>query len=258
MRATGRGEIGQRNGQALSRDFWGEALAEHRPWLLHVIRLRLGEEQAVEEVWQEVACQVYHSSRQLLPPANVAAWLYRISVRQVLQHRRKAGRQRRLLTRYADQVAASPPLDPLTWLISRERQEMVRQAMERLSVRDAQVLLLKYTQDWSYQQIGTHLGLSVSAVEARLHRARQRLRDTLRTRGGLLLVLADILHALGNTIQCCDNFRVGSFCLRPAEPATRRMTADAWCFGQDPTGDWAGSKPTPRAVRHRPGHFPLR
>jgi RNA polymerase sigma-70 factor (ECF subfamily) len=39
---------------------------------------------------------------------------------------------------------------------------------------------LKYAEDLSYREIGDRLGLSVSAVEARLHRARMRLRTKLR------------------------------------------------------------------------------
>ena len=55
----------------------------------------------------------------------------------------------------------------------------VREAMLRLPKRDAEILLLKYEEDWSYQALADHLGISHSAVEARLHRARQRLRDEL-------------------------------------------------------------------------------
>jgi RNA polymerase sigma-70 factor (ECF subfamily) len=56
---------------------------------------------------------------------------------------------------------------------------MVRQALETLPPRDAEIMLLKYSEDWSYQQLAEHLGLSVSAVEARLHRARQKMRQAL-------------------------------------------------------------------------------
>ena len=52
-------------------------------------------------------------------------------------------------------------------------------AIKRLVRRDAEILLLKYTEDWSYRELAEHLGISESAVEARLHRARQRLRSEL-------------------------------------------------------------------------------
>jgi len=52
-------------------------------------------------------------------------------------------------------------------------------AIKRLARRDAEILLLKYTEDWSYRDLAERLNISESAVEARLHRARQRLRSEL-------------------------------------------------------------------------------
>jgi RNA polymerase sigma factor (sigma-70 family) len=69
--------------------------------------------------------------------------------------------------------------DPLEWLLAEERRDQIRAAMKRLPARDAEILMLKYTQDWSYHALAEHLGVSHSAVETRLHRARQRLRDEL-------------------------------------------------------------------------------
>ena len=51
--------------------------------------------------------------------------------------------------------------------------------MARLPRRDAEILLLKYTESWSYRRLAQHLGITESAVEARLHRARNRLRKEL-------------------------------------------------------------------------------
>ena len=93
------------------------------------------------------------------------------------------GRRKKLLDRYAsrqpsaDGVAREP--DPLGWLLADERKAMVHQALKTLPPRDAEIMLLKYSEDWSYQQLAEHLGLSVSAVEARLHRARQKMRQQL-------------------------------------------------------------------------------
>lgn len=181
MRATRAGQDGQCNGRALAAVDWAARLAEHRPWLWQVIALRLGEDQAVEEVWQEVAAQVCRRPPTLPVPANVGAWLYRVAVRQALVFRRKAGRRRRLIDNCAERVSGVSVGDPLDWLLAAERHRLVRAALRRLPVRDAQVLTLKYVQDWNYHQIAEHLGLSHAAVEARLHRARQRLRTALRS-----------------------------------------------------------------------------
>ncbi len=70
-------------------------------------------------------------------------------------------------------------LDPLEWLLADERQKLVREAVARLPRRDVEILLLKYTENWSYEQLAQRLGATESAVESRLHRAREKLRREL-------------------------------------------------------------------------------
>jgi RNA polymerase sigma-70 factor (ECF subfamily) len=162
---------------------WAARLAEHDHWLRTVVLARLGERQAVDEVMQEVALAVVAQQAPLNDLTRVGAWLYRLAVRQALLYRRRRGRQRRLLGGYAGSRASDQGLshspDPLDMLLQDERRALVREALGRLPRRDVEILLLKYTEDWSYRELAGHLGLSESAVEARLHRARRRLREAM-------------------------------------------------------------------------------
>jgi len=163
---------------------WTTALAQHNRWLRTVALARVGEPQAVDEVLQEVALAAVRQAAPLADPSKVAPWLYRLAIRQALLYRRKCGRRRRLVDRYGEQARStgderSEVLDPLGWLLAEERREQVRRALALLVPRDAEILLLKYTEHWNYHQIAHHLGVSHSAVEARLHRARRRLREEL-------------------------------------------------------------------------------
>ena len=56
---------------------------------------------------------------------------------------------------------------------------MVQQALRRLPPRDADLLVLKYAEGWSARELAGRLGVKTAAVEARLHRARGRLRAEL-------------------------------------------------------------------------------
>lgn len=162
---------------------WQAALAEHDRWLRTVVYARVGEAQAVDEVMQEVALAAVRQRAPLADPAKVAPWLYRLAVTQSLLYRRKQGRRRKMTDRYAQRIQPSESTnretDPLEWLLAQERRAMVAVALSRLPKRDGEILLLKYTQDWSYRDLADHLGISQSAVQARLHRARTRLRSEL-------------------------------------------------------------------------------
>jgi RNA polymerase sigma-70 factor (ECF subfamily) len=88
-----------------------------------------------------------------------------------------------LTARFAQRVPPSEhdvrSVDPLEWLLADERQNLLREAVEQLPRREVEILLLKYTENWSYEQLAQHLGVSESAIESRLHRARARLRRAL-------------------------------------------------------------------------------
>ena len=159
---------------------WFAELERHQSWLRTVIAARCREPQAVDEILQEVSMAVIKQKSPLRDATKVAPWLYQIAVRQSLMYRRKCGRRRNLEERYAARVETrfdrSAAADPLDWLIASERRELIRKGIEKLKPKEAEILLLKYTQDWTYQQIAEHLGISEGAVESRLHRARQNLR----------------------------------------------------------------------------------
>lgn len=162
---------------------WNVVLAEHESWLRAVVLARIGEPQAVQEVMQEVALAAVESRAPLSDASKVGPWLYQLAVRQTLLYRRRQGRRRRLVDRYARRCRPSESdlrsPDPLSWLLAGERHQLIRRAMGRLARREVEILLLKYTENWSYWQLAEHLRISHSAVESRLHRARQRLRQEL-------------------------------------------------------------------------------
>jgi RNA polymerase sigma factor (sigma-70 family) len=181
-KAQAREQLGATN-QAQPLD-WPALLAQHERWLRTVVYARLAGSEGVDEVLQEVSLAAIRQKAPLHDPTKAAPWLYRLAVVQSLLYRRRQGRQRKLIDRFVQrrppaEDAGSP--DPLTWLLADERHRLVRQAVGRLLPRDAEILMLKYTEDWSYCQLAERLGISHSAVETRLHRARARLRNELTT-----------------------------------------------------------------------------
>ena len=174
---------------------WEQTLAQHAGWLRAVIANRLSSRSSqhrndeVDEVMQEIALAAVKSPVGSVHPAKVGAWLYQVAVRQTLMFRRSAGRRRKLVDRVGEQVVAEAATDdalatqstsdPLVWLLATERAEQIRAAIDDLHRRDREMLILKYEQGWTYQQLVEQMGISRSAVEARLHRARKRLRSEL-------------------------------------------------------------------------------
>jgi RNA polymerase sigma factor (sigma-70 family) len=160
---------------------WARCLAEHEGWLRGVILVRTGEAQAVDEVWQELSLAAVEQRAPLAEPAKAPAWLYRVAVVRSIRYRRQQARRRKRLMRFAAESNghASQADDPAGWLLLEESRQLVREALGRLAGRDAEILLLKYHERWSYRQIAKVLGISESAADARVFRARERLRREL-------------------------------------------------------------------------------
>jgi len=165
----------RRNGAMID---WPATLAHHDLWLRITLFARLRQRHAVDEVMQDVALAAASLRTPLDDPALAGAWLYRVAIRQAMMYRRRRGRHQRLLDSYAQSWSSDPPLvpDPLAVLLLDERRKLIRDALLSLSRRDSEILLLKYAEDWSCRELARHLGIGESCIEARLHRARQRLR----------------------------------------------------------------------------------
>jgi RNA polymerase sigma factor (sigma-70 family) len=156
-----------------------EILGMHLSWLRTVVRARLMEPEDVEDVLQNMAIAL-STAAQLPSQQGMAPWLYRVAVREVLQLRRRKGRQRRLVAKWAAERPAPEPVGPVEQLMAFESRIAVREALDRLGDVDRQVLLLKYTENWNYLDLSRHLGVSRGAIEHRLNKARARLREELR------------------------------------------------------------------------------
>jgi RNA polymerase sigma factor (sigma-70 family) len=155
---------------------------QHEGWLRTVVRSRLQEADAVEDVMQNIALAIVRQRSLLADVNRIGAWLYQIAIRQVLMYRRTTGRRRKLHDRLRKQSPEITDIaEPLQALLHEETREQVRQALLQLSELDRQVLMLKYSEGWSYREIADHLGVQEDTIEYRLMRARKNLRQHLRT-----------------------------------------------------------------------------
>ena len=154
---------------------------EHESWLRTVVRSRLNEADAVEDVMQNIALAIVRHRSVLHEVNRIGAWLYQIAVRQVLMYRRSSGRRRRMQDRLAaDTAVRREQVSPLQSLLAIESQSTVTQALESLSELDRQILMLKYSEGWSYRELADHLGVQEDTIEYRLLKARKNLRRLLR------------------------------------------------------------------------------
>lgn len=162
---------------------WAAELQQHRSWLRKVLRCRVGDCHEVEDLLQEVALAAVRQTAKPVDRRGVAPWLYRLAVRQAINFHRRNGRRSHARPE-GDLNDLSIRNDPLDWLLDQERDRIMARAIEQLPAVDREIMTLKYTENWTYQQLAERLGVQPRTIEYRLTRARERLRKLLQQNGG--------------------------------------------------------------------------
>jgi RNA polymerase sigma-70 factor (ECF subfamily) len=110
--------------------------------------------------------------------STVRPWLYGIA-RGVLANRWRTGRrQKRLFQRVSGLAPLREELPDLQ-VVRRAQDDQVAAAIGQLKPADQEILLLAAWEELTAPEIATSLGVSVSAAEQRLHRAKRRLAKVL-------------------------------------------------------------------------------
>jgi len=169
---------------------WLQAIAANRNWLRKVLQSRIGDRHSIDDVMQEVALAVVQQSSNESPgtvpsePSKVAPFLYGVAVRKAATFHRKANRKSHAKPESSEMleagITAAEP-QPLDWLLKKERNKSLESAIESLDEESREILMLKYTENWSYKQLAEHLGTSEKAIERRLARARKKMRNSLQS-----------------------------------------------------------------------------
>jgi RNA polymerase sigma-70 factor (ECF subfamily) len=139
---------------------------------------RLGGPQVdAEDVVHDVFLKVRRELPRFRGDGKLTTWLYRMTLNEV-RHRRRRERWRRWLGGLVPQAAAEmPSLDRAAPELLQRREDVAHlyRALEGLSERYRQVLILFEMEDRSGEEVAELLGARVETVWVWLHRARAQL-----------------------------------------------------------------------------------
>ncbi len=154
-----------------------DLFAEHHESLVRMLYRRTGDRDRAEEIAQETFARAVAA-----PPRNPRPWLFAVALNLVREEGRRAVRQDRRLVLYKAEQPESFEAPDET-LDRGERIARVRSALDTLTERDREALLLK-AEGFDYEDIAATLGLARGAVGTTLSRARRRLVEAYRAEEG--------------------------------------------------------------------------
>ncbi|MET0503148.1 MAG: sigma-70 family RNA polymerase sigma factor [Candidatus Binatia bacterium] len=162
----------------------------HAAKLYNVAQRILGEVADAEEVIQDVFWTAFRKASSFRGTAQFSTWLYRLTVNAALGKIRRSKRSKEVgyeeyLPKFQQDghhlvrpvVDWSDTLDEK--YAQHELQRLLSQALDQLKPLDKSVIVLSDLEGMADRDIAAILGLTVSAVKTRLHRARLFLRGKL-------------------------------------------------------------------------------
>ena len=160
-----------------------------------VFRLALrmcGNEADADEVAQEAFLSAWKGLPNFRGESRFSTWLYQLTTHAAIDLLRREKRQ-----------AAAEDIDGITAADDgpspqerggrAETRREVRSALMQLPEEYRQVLLLRFMQELSYEEIGQALKLPAGTVKSRLNRAKAQLKDIL-SRSGNLFGAVSVIH----------------------------------------------------------------
>lgn len=135
----------------------------------------LGDAHEAEDAAQEAFLRAYAQLRRYDPERSFKTWLLSIASHHCIDRLRK--RRLTWLSIDDDDLPPHPNLresapGPEEVAVRREQSAAIQRYLARLTPEDRSVIVMRYWNDLSYEEIAEATGTTVSAVKSRLHRAR--------------------------------------------------------------------------------------
>lgn len=174
----------QHQPDALDLVAFNRAVADHADGLKTYAARMLGDSLLAEDVAQDSFLALYRHLSQV-PQSAFRPWLYRVCRNLCLDHLRRRKFKLRLFRDLErdDDRPHTPPDEfgdrPDQVAQSREAQQAIEDAIQKLPTKFRDAFLLCEMQGLSYEDAAAILGCPVKTVSTRLFRARQRFRSAV-------------------------------------------------------------------------------
>ena len=131
-----------------------------------------GRSDSVEDLGQMVFVKMVRALPRLIAPDQFESWLFRLARNTCIDHLRRQ-KLRRIFTAFGPEHENVPESDGS---VDSEELDALRHALSQIRPKDRALLAL-VQEGRSHAEIAETLDTSVAAVKARLHRAREQLRQ---------------------------------------------------------------------------------
>ncbi len=162
------------------RERFEETILPHLNAAYNLARWLARNEQDAEDVVQESYLRALHSFDSFQPGRDARAWLLKI-VRNTCYTWLRENRPGEILTQFEENAGADIANypDPEAVLLEKANSELIRRAIENISIEYREVFILRELEGFSYKEIAQMIDAPLGTVMSRLSRGRKELQSWL-------------------------------------------------------------------------------
>jgi RNA polymerase sigma-70 factor (ECF subfamily) len=154
---------------------FGELLEMHGPHLLRFTRKMMDSSPAqVEDLVQETWVAIYRGLPSLLDATKFRAWAFRIARDRIYREHRR----RKIAIQFLEQGALAEL--PETEAEPAPDAEELQRGLALIPPPQREVLVLRFFEDMSYEEIARVTGCALGTIRSRIHYAKEALRTALK------------------------------------------------------------------------------
>ena len=157
-----------------SESLFLQLVHEYDARLRRICRVYAADDDARSDLYQDILVQLWRSLPSYAGAASAGTWLYRIALNTALDGVRRRSVRRRGQPFVKEALHPQRVTRPDEHVERKQANARLHEAIERLEPVDRALVLL-LLEERSYQEMSEILGISVSAVGVRLHRAKKKL-----------------------------------------------------------------------------------
>ena len=168
---------------------YDKLLNKYRNSVYNLVYRMVRDVEEAEDLTQEAFIKAFNSLAQFNEEYAFSTWLYKIATNNCIDFFRKRKLQTLSLDKpiqYKDSEIhheiPDPELNPEKNILATERSSIIREAIETLPEKYYTAIVLRHTEEKSYEEIAEILHLPIGTVKARIFRAREMLNKALKDR----------------------------------------------------------------------------
>jgi RNA polymerase sigma-W factor len=168
---------------------YDKLLNKYRNSVYNLVYRMVRDIEEAEDLTQEAFIKAFNSLAQFNEEYAFSTWLYKIATNNCIDFFRKRKLQTLSLDKpiqYKDSEIhheiPDPELNPEKNILASERSSIIREAIETLPEKYYTAIILRHTEEKSYEEIAEILHLPIGTVKARIFRAREMLNKALKDR----------------------------------------------------------------------------